>query len=115
MPDSICLTQKSNFPSDRETAASTGRPPSLVTPSAPSLGLTGGPESPPGGAGSAVLPTWMPAGREAPARPAAPGTEGRPPRPPRSRAGTEQEWGAGQAPGFAGEGPGVGDNPETPD
>lgn len=88
LPDSICLTQKSNFPSDRETAASSGRPPSPVTPSAPSLGLTGGPESPPGGAGSAVLPTWMPAGREAPARPAAPGTEGRPPRP--RGAGREQ-------------------------
>lgn len=32
---------------------------------------------------------------------------------PAEQAGTEQEWGAGQAPGFAGEGPGVGDNPET--
>lgn len=46
MPASICLTEKSNFPSDRQTAASRRRLPRPVPLNAPSLGFTEGPESP---------------------------------------------------------------------
>lgn len=63
MPASICLTEKSNFPSDRQTAASRRRLPRPVPLNAPSLGFTEGPESPTWTRGANFQPHPQPGGR----------------------------------------------------
>lgn len=62
MPASICLTEKSNFPSDRTTAASRRHLPRPVPLNAPSLGFTEGPESPTWTQGANFQPGPQPRG-----------------------------------------------------
>lgn len=63
MPVSICLTEKSNFPSDRTTVTSRRRLPRPVPLNAPNLGFKEGRESPTWTQGENFQPRPQPRGR----------------------------------------------------